>query len=194
MAYPDEGKVATDLAPFNNRIRKSITKGFKAAARRSGGSNLFRRTDSAEIYDCVIQAMKTEFDGSPDVQIFEKSGTARFVFGGTVSARLKKANRHGMGQNVQTGANDNFLNPRLPFKDAPDASKVEICWRPNAIGTAPEKIFVTARDGDQMLWQYEMPGGAEKVFEFAEVATAEPEKRKSVVRLKKGAKKASDAS
>jgi hypothetical protein len=143
-----------------------VDNGFKAYLARRGAGNLYKRTDSADIFDCVIQAAIVEFDGKPGVEVFKGGATARFLFANKVLVRFKKANRRGAGQNVKTSANDNFLDPRLPFADAPKAMKVEICWKLNALGTGYSGLFVTSRNGVGVLWSYEMPGGAQEAIRF----------------------------
>ena len=121
MTVPVESVVRPELAPFVKRIRKVLDKGFKAYLAKRGAGNMFRRTDSADIFDCMIQAAIAEFNGKPGIKVFSTGVTARFLFNGKVLARFKKATRRGKGQNIDTAANDNFLNPAIPFPDAPQA-------------------------------------------------------------------------
>jgi hypothetical protein len=110
------------------------------------------------------------------------------LFGGKVIARFKKASRWGRGANVPTGANDDFLNPGIPFADAPEAMKVEICWKVNDLGTGYTSVHVTAREGAGHLWSYEMPDGAQGVIEFPGRNTVPLQPRRSVAKLKDTAK------
>lgn len=103
-------------------------------------------------------------------------------------ARFKKASRRGCGQNIPTGANDNFLDPSIPFEDAPEAMKVEICWKVNELGTGYTDVHVTARDGAGVLWTYELPGGAQEIIEFPAKPVMAPPRRRSVAKLKDLAK------
>lgn len=118
---------------------------------------MYKRTDSAGVFD----------SGKPDIKVFASGSTARFLFGGKVLVRFKKATRKGRGSNIPTGANDNFLDPAIPFEDAPQAMKVEICWKVNELGTGCITVYVTARNGDGKLWSYELPGGQQGVIEFS---------------------------
>ena len=78
MPFPREDAVQSTLAPFDARIRKAVSAGFKAFVRRAGGANVFKRTDSADIYDSVIQAMIGEFAETPDVKISRVAGLPAF--------------------------------------------------------------------------------------------------------------------
>jgi hypothetical protein len=174
MPVPAEPVVRNVLAPFTNRVRRVVDNGFKTYLARRGAGNLYKRTDSADIFDCVIQAGIIEFDGKPNVQVFKGGATARFLFANKVLVRFKKANRRGAGQNIKTAANDNFLDPTLPFADAPHAMKVEICWKMNALGTGYTSLHVTSRNGAGVLWSYEMPGGAQETIRFLIKPVAAP--------------------
>jgi hypothetical protein len=130
-----------------------------------------------------------EFSGKPGIEVFPNGSTARFLFGGKVLARFKKASRKGCGQNIKTGANDQFLKASLPFSDAPQAMKVEICWKVNELGTGYTGVYVTARDGHRVLWTYEMPGGVQEIIEFPrKQPAAVPPRRRTVAKLKDPAK------
>jgi hypothetical protein len=49
------------------------------------------------------------------------------------------------------------LLPGLP----PETAKIEIIWRPNEIWTQLAGVFVVARDGDRLLWEYEIEEAGE---------------------------------
>lgn len=196
MSLPVESEVQKVLEPFNGRIRKVLDKAFKDCLKK-GGANIYKRTDSADQFDAVIRAAIAEFTNSLGVVIFPTGSTARFLFDGKVLVRFKKASRKGRGSNIPTGANDNFLDPSIPFADAPQAMKVEICWKVNELGTGYDSVHVTARKGDGKLWSYELPGGKQGVIEFPKVAAPQQPRRRSVAKLKgaaKGKKKGGEAS
>jgi hypothetical protein len=189
MSLPVEKEVREALEPFNKRIRKVLDKGFKDFLAKRGPGNLYKRTDSADVFDSVIRAAIAEFSGKAGIRVFSTGSTARFLFGGKALARFKKAIRRGRGANVPTGANDDFLNPGIPFADAPEAMKVEICWKVNDLGIGYTSVYVTARDGAGHLWSYEMPGGAQGVIEFPGKSSVPQEpRRRSVAKLKDTAK------
>lgn len=198
MSLPIEKEVREVLEPYTKRIRKVLDKAFKDFLSKRGAGNMYKRTDSADVFDSVIRAAVAEFNGKPGAMVFTSGSTARFLFGGKVLVRFKKAVRRGKGGNIATGANDNFLDPAIPFADAPQAMKVEICWKVNKLGTAYDSVHVTARNGDGQLWSYEMPGGNQGVIEFPQkTAVPQQPRRRSVAKLKdtaKGKKKGGEAS
>jgi hypothetical protein len=188
MSPPVENEVRETLEPYNKRVRKVLDKAFKDFLAKRGAGNLYKRTDSADVFDSVIRAAIAEFNNSPGVTVFASGSTARFLFGGTVLVRFKKATRRGRGSNIQTGANDNFLDPTIPFADAPEAMKVEICWKVNELGTSYDSVHVTARNGDGQLRSYEMPGGNQGIIEFPQKTAVPQPRRRGVAKLKDTAK------
>ncbi|MFT4108809.1 hypothetical protein [Propionicimonas sp.] len=190
MSLPIEKEVRQILEPYIKRIRKVLDKAFKDFLARRGPGNMYKRTDSAEVFDCVIRAAISEFNNKPDTLVFSGGSTARFLFKGKVLVRFKKAVRRSKGGNIRTGANDNFLDPAIPFADAPSAMKVEICWKVNELGTGYNSVYVTARNGDGQLWSYELPGGNQGVIDFPQkTAIPQQPRRRSVAKLKDTAKK-----
>jgi hypothetical protein len=187
MSLPVEKQVREALEPYNGRIRKVLDKAFKDFIKK-GAANLYKRTDSADVFDGVIRAAIAEFTNSPGVVVFPTGSTARFLFEGKVLVRFKKASCRGRGSNIPTGANDNFLDPAIPFTDAPQAMKVEVCWKVNQLGTGYDSVHVTARNGDGKLWSYEMPGSQQGVIEFPQKTAAPQPRRRSVAKLKDATK------
>jgi len=60
MPVPVESAVRAALEPYNKRIRLVLDKAFKAYLAKRGGGNVYKRTDSADIFDSVIQAALAE--------------------------------------------------------------------------------------------------------------------------------------
>lgn len=184
MAPLTEAQAKNALAPFHDSIRKVVNQGFRSYLRRRGTGNLFRRTDAAEVFDCVVRAGLSEFASKSRVQIFRNGTTARFLFDGKILARFKKASRARKGQNIETAANNEYLDPMLPYPDAPGATKVEICWKLNSLGTGFSELFVTAPKARGNLWTYDIVGSDQGVIPFPNQKQTQPTARKSVVRLK----------
>jgi hypothetical protein len=189
MSLPVEKEVREVLESYSKRIRKVLDRAFKDFLAKRGAGNMYKRTDSVDVFDSVIRAAVAEFNGKPGTVVFTTGSTARFLFDGKVLVRFKKAIKRGKGGNIRTGANDNFLDPGIPFVDAPSAMKVEICWKVNELGTGYKSVHVTARNGDGQLWSFELPGGQQGIIEFPQQKTAAPQpRRRSVAKLKDSAK------
>lgn len=184
VPLPRQIEVEAALSPYNDRIRRAVAAGFRAYVRKIAGvPNLLKRTDAVDVFDSVAQAVIGAFRQDATVRIFDGRGTFRLLFGGRVLARFKKAGPNGQGMNLRTRANERFLTPSLPFEDAPDAAKVEICWTVNETGTSYETPKVVARNGDGALWSYELPGGTQIALPLPKPAQPARE-RKKVAKLK----------
>jgi hypothetical protein len=71
--------------------------------------------------------------------------------------RIKKANESGLGSNVPTQSVMEFVIQESLFAGIlPDLVKVEICYFEDQVGAEIASVAVTARDGDSLLWSYEI--------------------------------------
>jgi len=189
MPVPNQREVEVVVGKYARRIRRATDAGFRAFVRRTGGApNRFARTDAADVFDCVAQAIAREFSDGVGGKVMDGRGTLKLLLDGRVLVRFKKAGRNGVGSNLRTRANDKFLDPALPYEDAPQAAKVEICWTVNDTGTSFGSLRVIARNGDAGLWGFDLPGAAPlPLFDAKPAAPAKGRPRRSVAKLK-GAK------
>jgi len=91
MSLPIEKEVREVLEPYSKRIRKVLDKAFKDFLARRGAGNIYKRTDSADVFDSVIRVAIAEFNNKPGTVVFDGGSTARFLFEGKVLVRFKKA-------------------------------------------------------------------------------------------------------
>jgi hypothetical protein len=68
--------------------------------------------------------------------------------------RFKKGNRDGLGSNIDTQANHDFIDADVDLLNLPSVMKVEVLWYPNKFMTKIDKIEVAARDGKSRLWGF----------------------------------------
>lgn len=154
------------LTPYHGKIRACVLGGFAEWRdtqnyRVSMGyaPNLYSRTNSNDIFDAIMRRAIPMLGAEDRVFVKTEAQTAKFVIAG-VAARFKKAGDDGLGCNIPTQAAMAFMDaertlPGLP----PETAKIELIWEPNAIWTKVERVLVVARDGDRLLWDYEI--GAE---------------------------------
>ncbi len=150
--------------PFHGRIRNVIDRAFKdllelrSCLKEKGVAPfIYERTTANVLFDFVIQHAHAEFDTDQNVRVIDQSQTVKFCFGDKVLLRFKKGDKDHLGRNLLTQAVIDFVNagaflPGMP----PAAAKVEILYSLNDLETEIESIIVAARDGDQMLWHYEI--------------------------------------
>jgi hypothetical protein len=163
----DIDAVRKALTPYHAKIHGCVTDGFAEwrdtqAYRISKGyaPNLYSRTNSNDIFDAILRRAIPVLGAEKKVFVKTEAQTAKFVIRGVV-ARFKKAGDDGLGCNIPTQAAMAFMDanrtlPGLP----PETAKIELIWEPNAIWTKVERVLVVARDGDRLLWDYEIVADA----------------------------------
>jgi hypothetical protein len=100
-------------------------------------------------------------------------------FKGRVCARFKRGDDDKLGQNVAT-------QTALAFEDADgelpgfpaETVKVDFIWLANDLNTRLEHVLVVARDGDRLLWEYEIEeepaSGSGTVIPFPDPTAPKP--------------------
>jgi len=164
-----ENDVRKHLTPYHDRIVRTIHSGYSQwlAVKRFMATNdhssvLYPRTIQNFVFDAVIRHALAEFADDPEIRIIQESQTVKFCFGDIVLARFKKGDEDNLGQNHPTSAVLNFVSaektlPGLP----PAATKVEFLYSANDIEDGIERVVVAARDGENLLWHYEIDESAE---------------------------------
>jgi hypothetical protein len=168
MTHPVKEEVQADLEDFHHRIRGVVERawaewraiaGFRAD--NSYAPFLYPRTIANIMFDAIARNAIAEFGGDSSVHVEIETQTIKLFFGGSVFARFKKGDDNKLGQNIPTQAALAFeyvdaVLPGLPAETA----KVEFIWLANEINTQLEHVLVVARDGDQLLWDYEIGAAA----------------------------------
>jgi hypothetical protein len=164
MSFPDKDQVQADLEDFHARIRKVVEQAWtewRAIAEFRAENNyaplLYSRTVANLMFDAIARYAIAEFAGDTSVRIEIEAQTIKLFFRGSVLARFKKGDDNKLGQNIPTQAALAFefvdgIFPGLP----PETAKVEFIWVANEINTNLEHVLVVARDGDRLLWDYEI--------------------------------------
>ena len=152
------------LSPFHGRILDVIDRAFQdllelrsCMIAKGVGSFIYDRTTANVLFDFVIQHARAEFDGDPVVRVIDETQTVKFCFGEKVLLRFKKGDKDHLGRNLLTQAVLDFVSaeaflPGMP----PAATKVEVLYSMDELETGIESVIVAARDGDQLLWHYEI--------------------------------------
>ena len=178
MSYPAIDDVKEVLEKYHGRIRGVVERAWAewramAAFRAENGFDpfLYSRTVANVVFDAIARYAVAEFASDPSVHVEIEAQTVKLFFKGAVFARFKKGDDNKLGQNIPTQAALAFeyvdaVLPGLP----PETAKVEFIWLANDINTRLEHVLVVARDGDQLLWEYEIEdlaaGGAGTVISF----------------------------
>jgi hypothetical protein len=164
MPQPVEEEVREVLLPYHGRIRlvveRAWTEWLSVEKFRSGsamGAILYSRTVANYVFDAIARYAIAEFMNDTSVRLKVESQTINLFFKGGVCGRFKKGDDSKLGQNNPTFSSLLFeyvdgLLPGFPSETA----KVEFIWLANEINTRLEQVLVVARDGDKLLWDYEI--------------------------------------
>jgi hypothetical protein len=114
------------------------------------------RSRASIIFDFIKARALVKFDGDPNVRAICKWQTVHFLFRDRVLGRFKKANSAGLGSNIETQAVIEFVDPQFPLFALPPIINVEVCYQLDKLATRMERLFVTARQANTKLWEYEL--------------------------------------
>jgi hypothetical protein len=168
MPYPLMANVKATLEAFHPRIRSVVELAWaelrKVAELRAAhgiAPVLYSRTISNDVFDAIARYAITEFGSDPSVHVEIEAQTIKLFFKGGVCARFKKGDDNKLGQNHPTQASMAFedADSQLPWFPE-ETAKVEFIWLANDINTRLEHVLVVARDGDDLLWDYEIEQNA----------------------------------
>lgn len=183
MAYPVMADVKAILEPFHPRIRGVVEQAWaewrKMAALRveNGiGPVMYSRTIANDVFDAIARYGIAEFSADSSVNLKIEAQTFKAFFKGSVCARYKRGDDNNLGQNIPTQAAMAFeaVDGELPGFP-PDTAKVEFIWLANELNTRLEHVLVVARDGDELIWEYEIEevaaSGSGTIIPFPEPPT-----------------------
>jgi hypothetical protein len=153
-----ESVVRDELRPYEHRIHRVIDQAWADYLTTPFRHRfLFARTRANIVFDLIAGYLLEEFDEDPKVKIINKDETIKVMINDRVLFRIKKANESGLGSNVPTQAVMEFILQESLFAGIlPEVVKVEICYFEDQVGAEIASVAVTARDGDSLLWSYEI--------------------------------------
>jgi len=169
MNQYSEDEVKQQLTPYHDRIRDVVERGYadwvqikKFMAKNSIGPVLYPRTVANFVFDAVVQHALIEFAEDEGVRVKKEAQTVKFCFDDVVLARFKKGDEDNLGQNQPTQAVINFVEAQNIFPGLPpSAAKVKFLFSADAIEGGIDRVVVAARDGDTLLWHYDLDDIAE---------------------------------
>lgn len=166
MPIADEQVVRATLAKYETTFFSAFHGGWEDwRALQLGGRLLFpARSRACVVYDFIVQRAMAALVDDKTVNVIRRDETVKFLFGGGVALRIKKANDKGLGSNIKTQATLGFVEQQQDLPGMPGVHKVEMVYVLNHLQTKIEQVLVAARDGDICLWNYGItPNGASMV-------------------------------
>ncbi|MBA2589540.1 MAG: hypothetical protein H0U98_13070 [Alphaproteobacteria bacterium] len=121
------------------------------------GPVLYTRTISNYMFDAIARRAVPRLGAEASIMVVADAQTFKAHING-VLVRMKKGGDDNLGCNHPTQAALAFEEGDLKFPGfPPQTPKVELIWVPNDIWTQIGQLLVVARDGDKLVWQYEIP-------------------------------------
>lgn len=155
MSYPDKDLVRDVLQPLEEVLIDVHLKAWGRLISNPEWPTLaFVSTGSKMMHDFVVQEASLVLDDMPGVHKIAHDKSVRYLVDQRVLFRFKKGNRDGLGSNIDTQANHDFVDAQVDLLGLPDLQKVEVLWYPNRLMTKLDMVEVVARDGKSRLWGY----------------------------------------
>jgi hypothetical protein len=163
MAIPTMDEVKATLEPYHHDIRRVIAEAWAEwrqvetlRADQGYGTIAYNRTIANFIFDGIARRAIPHFGALNTVRVEIESQTFK-LYVKDLLIRFKKGGQDRLGQNIPTFA-------ALLFEDAegqlpgfpPHTCKIEIIWLPNEIWTDVDRVLIVARDGDYLIWEYDI--------------------------------------
>jgi hypothetical protein len=164
MAIPTKDEAREILDPYHRLIWRIVHEAWaewralqKLRVEHEMPPLLYPRTIANYVFDAVARRAIPAFAAEPRVTVKIEAQTFKIFVRGLLAARFKQGGENKLGRNIPTQSAMAFMDADgvLPGM-APETAKVEITWLPNDIRTQIETLLVIARDGDELIWDYEI--------------------------------------
>lgn len=196
MPIPQIEDVRPILADFEEKIVRIVNDAWKEdwmSIPQRQRSFWDKTTRANCMFSSIRQRALTEFSEDSKVHPIPHGRTVKFLFGDRVLTRFKKANKLGLGSNINTQSVMEFVHPQIPLLSLPPIYHVEVCYQEDALATRIMSISVTYRHGSKKIWSYELPlGFAASVTPFPTPTPAPDGGGPAVVRLRELIEKKND--
>lgn len=157
MAIPTEWRVRKILTPEREAmIDRCYVRALNDWMNSQDRPKLSRwhRTRAVNLFEYLTNHLVAEFEPDSGAKFIWATETFKLILDNELIIRFKKANRNGVGSNIETNAELNFCDPQMEIPGWPEVQKVEVDYKLNITGTAISEINVVARNGEKALWSY----------------------------------------
>lgn len=155
MSFPSADEVYRVLQRYEQPLLTVHMKAWERLVSNSAWPTLvFQRTASGMMHDFIVQEASATLDELADVRRVSHDKSVRYLVENKVLFRFKRGTRSGLGSNIDTQANDDFIDAEVDLLGIPQLWKVELLWYPNRLRTKLDRVEVSARDGKRRLWVY----------------------------------------
>jgi hypothetical protein len=155
VSYPTADEVYRLLKRYDEPLMSMHLKAWERLASNTAWPTLvFQRTASSMMHDFIVQEACAALDELPGMRRIAHDKSVRYLVEEKVLFRFKRGTRNGLGSNIDTQANDDFIDAQVDLLGISQIWKVELLWYPNRLRTKLDRVEVSARDGKHRLWAY----------------------------------------
>lgn len=160
MSYPTADEVYRVLERYEQPLMSVHLKAWdRLVTNTVWPSLIFQRTASSMMHDFIVQEAAIALDELSGMRRIAHDKSVRYLAEDKVLFRFKRGTRSGLGSNIDTQANDDFIDAEVDLLGIPAIWKVELLWYPNQLRTKLDRVEVGARDGKRRLWSYALGSG-----------------------------------
>lgn len=186
MTKPNKLSVQATLARNGRdlRLRAAIEKAWNDLKARYTERSQWRRdsTTRALMWEYSVESVIAAFEDDPGVKVIPHADTVSFIIDQTVLFRVKKAASNLITSNVATSQAVMFHEHEVDLFGEAGCQRVEVVHVFDRFRTSLEWIGVVARDGRDVMWEYELPIAGASVIELSPKVSTGPAS-KAVLRL-----------
>lgn len=155
MSYPTADEVHRVLSRYEQQLMSVHLNAWNRLVSNAAWPTLiFSRTASSMMHDFIVQEADVALDGLSGMRRIAHDKSVRYLIDDRVLFRFKRGTRKGLGSNIDTQANDDFIDAKVDLLGISQLWKVELLWYPNRFRTKLDRVEVSARDGKRRLWVY----------------------------------------
>lgn len=157
MAVADKDEVFTLLEEFHPRIRAVVERAWQEwmEYEHKGRLIFMPRFRAVFVFDAIARNAILEFVDDAKIRVKVEKQTVKFLFNDQVFTRFKKGNGRGLGDNIETQAVLDFIDPNRTIPGLlPEIMKVEFCYALDELGVGLNDVSVVARNKALRVWSY----------------------------------------
>ncbi|MEK4034568.1 hypothetical protein WOA01_16985 [Methylocystis sp. IM2] len=155
MTYPTADDVYHLLERYEQPLMSAHLKAWDRLVSNTAWPTLtFQRTASSMMHDFIVQEAGIVLDELPGIRRIPHDKSVRYLVEDKLLFRFKRGTRKGLGSNIDTQANHDFIDAEVNLLGVSPIWKVELLWYSNRFQTKLDRVEVSARDGKRRLWAY----------------------------------------
>ena len=155
MSYPTAEEVYRVLERYEQPLMSVHLKAWDRLVSNTAWPTLvFQRTGSSMMHDFIVQEAAAALDEMPGIRRIAHDKSVRYLVDDKVLFRFKRGTPSGLGSNIDTQANDDFIDAEVDLLGIPAIWKVELLWYSNRLRTKLDRVEVSSRDHKRRLWSY----------------------------------------